>query len=183
MAADQEIPNIPDYHTKLIHPTDVGALQALLERCDDFFILVDGAPPHSNAASALLQEYPPGKTADEKLVIGIYNPDDEMVAVLDAIRDYPAAGAWWLGLLLLDPPYRNQGLGRDVYQAFENWVIDQEGKGICLGVIEENTQAFKFWQSMGFKEYERQPARQFGALEHRVITMVRRLPEDTHARD
>jgi ribosomal protein S18 acetylase RimI-like enzyme len=98
-----------------------------------------------------------------------------MVAVLDTVQDYPAQGAWWLGLLLIDPAYRDRGLGHKIYDWFEGWLIEQQVHGVCLGVLEENHAAYRFWQAMGFEEYERQPAQQFSDRVHTVITMIKKL--------
>jgi len=100
-----------------------------------------------------------------------------LFGVLDAIRDYPTQDDWWLGLLLLDPAQRNQGLGRRIYQSFEHWAGQQGARRIFLGVVEENQKAYLFWQKLGFELIERRPARQFGDLTHVGIILVRNVSE------
>ncbi len=175
MTNSENVLDIPGFATRVIRREDLPDLQQLLERCADYSIMASGSPPASNAAVRLLEECPDGKTADDKLVLGIYNTQNDIVGVLDAISDYPEPGAWWLGLLLIDPAYRNQGLGRQVYLAFEAMVIQLRGSGICLGVVEENEKAFRFWRSLGFEVYARQLPRQIGILRHVVVVMAHKL--------
>jgi ribosomal protein S18 acetylase RimI-like enzyme len=101
----------------------------------------------------------------------VFTGQQELAGVLDAVRDYPAPGDWWLGLLLLAPAQRNQGLGQRVYQAFEHWAGENGARCIYLGVLAENTDAYRFWQKAGFELVERRPAQHFGQVEHVVITM------------
>jgi GNAT superfamily N-acetyltransferase len=91
------------------------------------------------------------------------------------IRDYPVLNSWWLGLLLLDPEYRNQGLGRRIYQSFEEWASHQGAERIFLGVLEENQKAYRFWCSLGFELVEKQTKSKLGNVKHVVITMKRNL--------
>ncbi len=153
------------------------ALQGLLERCGDYIQLVTGALPSSKAAENMLADCPPGKSGEDKVVIGVYNMDERLVAVLDAVCDYPAEGCWWVGLLLVEPTLRSQGLGRRLFHAFEQWVGQLGAKNILLGVLEDNDRAYQFWQSLGFTVVEKQPPSQFGEKEHTVITLIHDLSQ------
>ena len=147
-------------------------LQALLEKCADYSQLLTGAPPPPSSAASLLVDCPEGKTPGDKLVIGLFTEPQDLIGVLDAIRDYPAPDDWWLGLLLLDPAQRGQGLGQRVYQSFERWAGQREARCIYLGVIEQNQGAYRFWRKAGFEPLHSQPARHFGQVEQVVITMA-----------
>jgi GNAT superfamily N-acetyltransferase len=153
----------------------MAALQALLERSSDYSQLVNGLPPDSSAAYSLLTEAPPGKTPDDKLVIGLSAEGQGLIGVLDVMRDYPTPGDWWVGLLLLDPAYRGQGLGQRVFRVFKQWARQHGARRISLGVVEQNQNAFRFWRTVGFEPVEKRPARQFGNAEHAVIVMASNL--------
>jgi GNAT superfamily N-acetyltransferase len=156
-----------------LRPDDTAALQALLERSADYSELVTGAPPGPSEALSLLQDCPEGKTTDDKVVIGFFTDQGHLVGVLDAVRDYPGPRVWFLGLLLLDPDYRNKGLGERTYRAFERWAGQQGARRIRVGVVEANQRAYAFWERMGFAPAERRPPRRYGNLEHVVIVMER----------
>lgn len=146
-----------------------------MEKSADYIQLVTSLPPAASAAYSLMTDHPEGKTPGDKLVIGIFTEKQNLIGVLDLIRDYPAQGDWWLGVLLLDPAYRGQGLGERIYNAFEKWVTHYRVQRIYLGVIDRNQNAYRFWQKVGFVPADSQPARHIGNAEHTVITMVHTL--------
>ena len=166
---------VPGCYVEQLQPEETAVLQAWLEKSADSSQLVTGSPPGSSAAGSLLTDCPPGKTADDKLVVGITAGPPDLVGVLDVIRDFPSLQDWWLGLLLLDPQHRGQGLGQQVYRAFELWVSQQGAQRVYLGVVEHNPSAYHFWQRMGFEAVELQPSRSFGKVEQVVIVMVHHL--------
>ncbi len=166
---------LPGYLVTLLQAENCADLQALLERNPDYFQLVSGLPPNPSAAYSLLTSLPEGKTLDEKLVIGISTGNQTLIGVLDIVCNYPAQNEWWIGLLLLDPAYRRKGLGGQIHRAFEKWAIQYGVKRIWLGVIDQNQDAYRFWQKAGFEPVERRPPSRFGNVEHVVITMRRTL--------
>jgi GNAT superfamily N-acetyltransferase len=175
MKKSEELFAIPGYQIRLLGDKDAGEVQALLEKCVDYCLLVDGHPPGPSSASLLISDCPPGKSIDDKVVLGIYSLRKKMIGVLDAIRDYPSPGDWWIGLLLLDPAYRQKGLGSMTIRSFEDWVGMQRARRILLGVVEANDRALRFWRSAGFEQVERQPPKKFADLIHVVITLKRDL--------
>jgi hypothetical protein len=58
-----------------------------------------------------------------KFLIGIFARPEELSGVLDVIRDYPTQGEWWLGVLMLEPARRGEGLCEGVCRAVEQWVL------------------------------------------------------------
>ncbi len=126
-------------------------LQAFYESCRDYVELVTGAPPGPDEANALLSALPRGKGHEDKFVIGLFDAPGHMVGVLDVIRDYPAAGEWYLGLLMFAPSWRSRGLGERVYRRLEEWVAASGGKALHLIVQEGNPGALRFWQRVGFE--------------------------------
>ena len=163
---------IPGFQVNYLRENDARSLQRLLENCTDYCMLVDGHPPGENSAQALIANRPEDRSINDKAVFGLYNHERNLVGVLDVLKNYPFQNDWWIGLMLIDPDYRNQGLGRQIVQSFMDWVRLQRVKRIYLGVVECNDKAFKFWQSVGFTVVERQPPRKFGNLTHIVIKMV-----------
>jgi GNAT superfamily N-acetyltransferase len=164
---------VPGCQVKLLQGEDLPAIQELMERCADYERLVTGLPPDPASAQKILVDLPEGKSRVDKFVIGIYAESADLVGILDAIRDHPRKHDWWLGLLLLDPDYRNRGLGKRIYWTFEAWAARRGARNICAGVIEGNEPAYKFWQGLGFEMVELQPARRFGVLEHAVLVIRR----------
>jgi GNAT superfamily N-acetyltransferase len=168
---------LPGFFAALLLPgRDTAALQALLEACADFSVLVEGQPPGATAAQEAFEEMPPGKAPDDKFLIGLFDAAGDLVGVLDAIRDYPEPGEWFIGLLLLRPDQRGRGLGQRIYGAFEAWAAASGARSIGLGVVETNERAYRFWQRMGFGLVRTTPPRRFGQKEHAVRYMRREHP-------
>lgn len=154
-----------------INPDDLTDLQALIERSADFIELVEGTPPSPHGAEELAAESPPGWGLDKKILIGVYDPEGQMVAVIEGIRDYPEAGVYWIGLMLIDPDHRNQGLGERMLRGFEDWARGQGAHQIGLGVVESNQKAYRFWQRVGFALKDITGPVQMGNKEQRIYRM------------
>ena len=161
------------YRLIALTPDDVPDVQALLERSADYSELVMGLPPGPAEAQSLYIDLPEGKGYEDKLLLGVFTTERRLVGVFDAIRDYPELGEWWIGLLLLEPKQRSQGLGERTYQVFERWAGTHGAQGIRLAVLEQNTRAERFWRRLGFEELERKPPRRLGALLSVPIVMRR----------
>ncbi len=136
-------------------PEDMPALQALLERSADYFYLVEGQPPRPDDAIILAQDRPDGWNLDDKFLIGINDQVGQLIAVIEGMYGYPRQGIFWIGLLLVNPSRRGQGLGASIMAGFEQWARSQGAKQIRLGVVEENAKAMRFWQRLGFKPYSK----------------------------
>ena len=144
--------------------SDVDALQALMERCDEFLSLVQGAPPSPVEAESLMAALPEGKSFDDKLVLGV-EVEQTLVGVIDLIRDYPVGGTWVLGLLLLEPVRRSNGLGAEVLSALERYVAGRGGRVLRLAIQDVNGGAKRFWQRNGYAIVETRRQR-LGHPEH-----------------
>ncbi len=169
--------NLPGYQVRFLQSGDLIALQDLLERCSDYNELVKGEPPGPSDAYSLLHSLPEGKGFEDKFVLGIYTGSDELIGVLDTVRDYPENSSWWLGLLLLDPMYRNKGLGREIYTSYEVWAKHLGAEQIYLGVVEPNEKGYHFWQHVGFETIDKRPAGTDGKRVSAVIVMEKHLSE------
>jgi GNAT superfamily N-acetyltransferase len=157
---------------------DLATLQDLLERCPDYFELVEGRAVRHSEAADLLADCPPGWSAEDKLLLGIFDEQQQLVGILDAVPDYPVRSTWFIGLLLLDPACRSHGLGRRFYRAFEAWAARAGAVRIELGVVEANAAAARFWARQGFRRIERRPPRRFGLREHAVDLWRRQIQRD-----
>jgi GNAT superfamily N-acetyltransferase len=159
---------------RCIEPNDGYALQALCEQCTDYYEFVFGLPPGPAEAQSLFTALPEGKDYTDKQLIGFYEEGQgQLIGFLDVIRDYSNIGDWTIGLMLLSPQWRGQGLGEKLYHAFSQWAQASGAKQIRLGVVEHNKRAYRFWQRMGFETIERRSPSQMGNKEGVLIVMRR----------
>lgn len=156
---------------QLLGPQNTAEIQRLLELCADYFDLVEGIQPGPQLAREVMTDRPPTKRAEDKLLVGVYTPENQLIALIEGIRGYPAPGMWWIGLMLVDPPRRGVGLGARVLQGFEDWAAHQGVWAIGIGVVEANEKALRFWQRMGYEVLEKTSPRLFGEREHAVFRM------------
>jgi ribosomal protein S18 acetylase RimI-like enzyme len=144
-------------------------LQRLFVRCRAYFELVQGGPPAPDEAERFLL-----RDHDHRLVFGIEDGERALLGVVDVVRDHPAPGDWWLGLLLLAPEMRCAGLGADVYRAMEEFVRARSARGVQLSVQLQNPAAVKFWEALGFTRTGTSP-QHLGARENVLLNMRRDL--------
>ena len=151
------------------------AVQRLLERCTDYYELVEGRSPASDAAIEELTGGPPERIPHDLVCLGLLAEPDALVGVIGALRNHRRPDQWYLGLMLLDPDYRGRGVGRACYQAFEGWIASQGVDSALVAVVEANTRAAKFWQSLGFGWPRCYPERTIGLRRHVLIEFEKSL--------
>ena len=149
-------------------------MQELLERCADFSQLIEGEPPSPHAAQDLQADLPFLNDLADKFLYGIFL-ENAMVGVLDAFRNHPQGGVWWIHLLLLEPDQRGRGIGMQALNTFTALAGEQGALMFRLGAVEENVRALKFWRRMGFELVEKSRPRLFGQKQHVVWTMRKDL--------
>lgn len=153
---------------------DAPALQDLLERCSEFWQLVEGEPPPADAAVKELTTFAPGKTADDTFPFGVFE-DGRLIAFAHLTRDYPKPSEWWIATLLLDPPQRGRGLGARIHDQIVEWVTAQGGTALWLAVQTMNERAEKFWLRQGYVDRGRQAYVAGSGLKGEVIMMTKAL--------
>lgn len=163
------------YSARFLAASDQIAIFALIQACDDFFILSNGMPSVEGDARSLLSDHPPGISPGQKGVIGFFDSVNNLAAALDFMIGYPNENVWFIGLLLIHPDLRGRGWGKHIVSNFEAWSRANQGKALMIGVLECNTAAMRFWQANGFREIERTGPRVYGLCEHMVIRMRKDL--------
>lgn len=166
-AGDLTAEHVPD--------AEAECLQALLERCEDFHQLAYGRPALPDQARQIPTGRPPELAPGQGHLLALRTATGNVVGMIEALRDYPALGEWYLGILLLAPEVRGQGRGEAVVQAYESHVRAAGGRLLRLAVLEENEAAHRFWTRRGF-----QPEKWVGPLEqglklNRLLRMTKQL--------
>ena len=130
---------------------DFDAVLALEERCGDFFGLLDGAPATAESLRRDMAELPPRCTPEQKHFAALWK-DGAPWMVLDLVEGWPRPKTIFVGLFVMDPALRRQGVGRAVMTA-----VLQAAKGAGfdrarLACLLDNPVGHAFWQAMGFRE-------------------------------
>ena len=164
------------FHTFPLTPQDFPALQHLWNDSAEYVEVVYGRPPEPDEAQSVYEAGPEqGYGPQGKMFYGIKAAgDDKLIGVLDAFRNHPEPGVWYIGLLLLSPDTRESGLGRKIVEAFADAAQAHAATEIQLNVVEQNEGARRFWIKRGFTEVRRWQQR-LGVLDSTFIRMRRRL--------
>lgn len=170
MLIENKIVGQYEYNIRLLSGDDEVDVQSLCERCSDFSELIEGRPPEKDAGKNILFDLPPDKELKDKYDFGVYKDDNVLIAVIDLIKDYKETGEWVIGLLMIDPTERRNGLGRKLHELITDWVYKSNGRKLRIWVVEDNHNGYKFWCKMGYVEVDRVKSK-YGNKEHTVIGM------------
>ena len=140
------------FSTRRLGPPDLAALQALFERAADYFEIATGEAPKPDEAERAFVGGPPSKAVSDKQTIGVFNAEGALVGVLDAIPDFPSVGTCTVGLLLLDPAVRGDGLGSAVLAAFETWVARLGTRRLRTALVTHHAPGLQFLRRAGYAE-------------------------------
>ena len=150
-------------------PADLGRLAELCVRCSDFFELIGGEPATEATAAEILGPLAEKVARGTKHVWGL-EEGGRLMAVTELLQDYPAAGEWYVGLFLIAPERRRQGLGARICAAIRDWIAGQGGTTLRLVVQPQNGDARRFWEREGFA-IEREVMSRTGRLEGAVAVL------------
>lgn len=139
--------SIAGYHVCILGESQTLDIQNLCERCRDYFILDQGTGPGGHVGTEILDAH---LGQSEKYVIGLYEDETHLRAIVDLLQNYPKKNEWFLGLVLIDPEARGLGLGRLIHEGVLGWIKDQKGYKINIGVLDNNRRALKFWTRLGY---------------------------------
>ena len=164
------------FSTKPLTDADAERLQVLLERCSDYFeVVMNRKPAPTDALSIFYAGPEEGQEPRNKILLGITDSrSSDLIGVLDAFKDYPVTGTWYVGLLLLDPAARQSGLGAEIMQSLCQSAVRSGARELQLNVVEQNELGHSFWKRQGFVE-KRRWLQRFGERESVFIRMAKPL--------
>lgn len=108
-------------------------------------------PPFVTRESILedMEALPPNKGYEDKFYIGFFD-GEQLVAVMDLIRDFPEKKIAFIGLFMMDKAYQGKGVGSQIIEECSNFLWKEGCMSIQLGVDKGNPQSFAFWRKNGF---------------------------------
>lgn len=150
-----------------LHPVDdVAAVEAVYRKAADYLLLESGLTPEV-AARAFFEDRPP--TGDEApLKFGVLGNAGDLVAIGDLAVGYPEVADAYLGLLLLVPTARGQGLGPAIVDEVKRRARSSGAARLLLGVLDDNERARAFWERQGFRWVKSSGPQLFGERQHVV---------------
>ena len=155
--------------------TDTDILRDLFIRAADYALLATGQPPGDAEVSNFFTGAPPGTDPAKSLHLGLFAPDEQLVAIAGVIFGFPNPDDAYLGLLLIDPAHRGKRLGQQMLDHICTATKTQGASRILIAVLEENIKGHRFWSKMGFTEEMRSQPKQIDTKTHVQIRMAKPL--------
>lgn len=132
--------------------SDADAIQTLLVESADYIDRLTGRPPTPEAGAAVLTSAPPETSADSKQVIGAFD-GRSLLGIVDVIRSWPTPDTAHIGLLLISPGTRGQGVGRLLHDRVIELAASWAGiTRLRVGIVTANAEhATGFWHALGYR--------------------------------
>lgn len=167
------ISSIGDGSAHELRPVDLPRLADLCLACSEFYELVEGQAPTDQTAANILGPLDPQFAHGIKHVWGVQTGGD-LVAVAELLQGHPTPCEWYIGLLLVTPRRRREGLGTQFCRMILDWIAHRGGTTVRLVLQRQNAVAQRFWERQGFSS-ERELLKKTGRLEGWVSVLVRAL--------
>ncbi|MBN8466589.1 GNAT family N-acetyltransferase [Corallococcus exiguus] len=164
-----------DFTAVPVEDGETHLVQPLLDRCEDYHQIAYGRPALPDQARNIPRERPPTLAPGQGQLLALRDAQGGLAGMLEALRDFPAPGEWYIGLLLLAPEARGHGRGEAVLSAYADYVRANGGRLLRVAVVEHNDVGRHFWTRVGF-----QPEQWVGPIEqglrmNRVLKMTKSL--------
>lgn len=154
--------------------TDGEAMLDLYRRTADYIDLESGRAPSRSLVEEFFADAPPGGDAATSLKLGLFE-EGRLAGVADLAFGYPEPLDAYLGLLMLAPEARGQGLGRRFLRHAEDAARGRGATRLLLAVLEANLRGRAFWEREGFGSPKAYPAVPVGNRTHVRIRLEKGL--------
>ncbi len=154
---------------------DLAAVADLYRRASDYVVLETGEPPGPGIAAEFFEDAPPGGPAGPLCHLGARLPDGRLAGIAAMAFGYPEATDAYIGLLLLAPDWRGQGLGARMVARLEAEARVRGADRLLVAVLEANPRGHTFWRRLGFADHRVFPPAVIGKATHVRTRMVRAL--------
>lgn len=130
---------------------DAGRVQRFFDANPEYFIDINGRPPHPGLGKEEIEELPPPEMPfTRKYALGFEDAGGELQATAMIVSDLLAPHVWHIGLFIVATRLRGTGLARGLYDGLEAWMRAEGADWIRLGVVAGNARAERFWERCGY---------------------------------
>lgn len=161
---------------------DIPALQIFYDANPGYCRLVMGRDPHPTEAFDDFHDLPPAEfPMKKKSMIGLVDADRHLIGVADIVSDLFAKDVWHIGFFMIAESRHGSGVGRQFYQALEQWMQQQGARWLRLGVVLGNRRGEMFWRRSGYAQVRTRDNYALGDLRHTLLVMAKPLGANTLA--
>lgn len=130
---------------------DLGRVAAFYARAADYWLLADRVAPDTAKARAFFTDAPPGCDPAASHRLGLFHRG-QLAGVAELSFGFPDPRDAYLGLMILAPRQRGQGLGALFLTHVEDLARAAGAPRILLAVLDENPRGRAFWERNGFRD-------------------------------
>jgi GNAT superfamily N-acetyltransferase len=144
----------------------------LATRAQDYVVLEVGHAPDDAYIHDFFTATPPDLGTDCLIHFGVME-GSAMVGMICIAEGYEYPDDWWVGLMLMDPAFRNQRIGHTVVDMVKARAARQGIHMLKLAVLCTNTGGLRFWLREGFTHHRDAPATPDSDGHDRVVLKYR----------
>jgi GNAT superfamily N-acetyltransferase len=116
----------------------------------------------------------PGKEASDKLLFRAYR-EKALIGYALVVIGWPDTGAWVIQHLVIDPNFRQQGVGSTIVRKVEDFALRSEVTATSVFAIPLEKRGTLFWQDLGYSEQRNRPPIKMDSLDHDLILYRKEL--------
>lgn len=158
----------------LLQSRDIPAVFDLMTRATDYVMLEDGTPPEQTRATAFFTDCVPGGDPLKSVKLGVML-ENHLIGIADMGFGYPQPCDAYIGLLLLDPATRAQGIGTQTVAQLETLARLRGADRLLITVLKANPKGYAFWQHLGFADEKIFPPADDDPMRHIRLRMTRAI--------
>ncbi|MFK7743775.1 MAG: GNAT family N-acetyltransferase [Roseobacter sp.] len=129
----------------------------LAMRAHDYITLEIGHDPDDAFIKDFFTAVPPGLGPACLQTFGAME-GPALIGLICIAEGYEYPDDWWIGLVLLDPAFRGEGIGRQIITDVKQRAWKNNIQWLKLAVLSANPRALKFWHREGFTHHRDAPA-------------------------
>jgi ribosomal protein S18 acetylase RimI-like enzyme len=116
----------------------------------------------------------PGKEASDKLLFRAYQ-ETTLVGYALVVIGWPDKGAWVIQHLVIDPNFRQQGVGSTIVRKVEKFALESEVTATSVFAIPLEKRGVLFWQDLGYAEESEHPSVKTDDFNHNLVLYRKEL--------
>jgi GNAT superfamily N-acetyltransferase len=133
-------------------------------------------PPSLASLQNDLDDLPDGYTHSDEIMFRAYH-DSRLVAYSEVLRGFEGPMEWIIGIVLVDPEHRCNGLGQRVLERIAADAAVWGATTLAVGVIVSRTRSLCFWNREGFTHEVRRRPITVAGFETEVVRLQRQLAQ------
>lgn len=152
-----------------------GAIAAFYESAGDYALMERGQLPDAGSVQGFFEDCPPGCDPANSVKLACLDEVGVIIGIADMAFGFPETSDAYIGLLLIDPKKRAQGVGRRFLHHLVCEARARCCKRMLVAVLDQNTRGRNFWEREGFVLEKTFEPRDIGSKNHVLHRLIRPL--------